>query len=108
MGHGSKSTWLYKLRSNPKVIKTYRYFAWRVLPTILFALCLAIVAVLWWYYPENVTTYTLLLLLAVVVRNWVFRAQYTAGRKPNGSSPFGVSDAGSIQSAQVNKPSFSR
>jgi hypothetical protein len=29
-----KSTWLYKLRSNPTIIKAYRYFAWWVLPTI--------------------------------------------------------------------------
>src|SRR5262245_21763410 len=34
-----KSTWVYKLRSNPKVIEAYRYFAWRVLPTVLLAVC---------------------------------------------------------------------
>ncbi len=28
-----KSTWIYKLRSNPTVIRFYRIFAWRVLPT---------------------------------------------------------------------------
>jgi hypothetical protein len=32
-----KSTWLFKLRSNPTVIKAYRHFAWRVLPTIFLA-----------------------------------------------------------------------
>jgi hypothetical protein len=37
-----KSTWLYKLRSNLTVIRTYRYFAWRVLPTVFLLVCTGI------------------------------------------------------------------
>jgi hypothetical protein len=73
-----KSSWLYKLRSNPTVIKGYRYFAWGVLPTIFLVVSAGIIAWLWWDYRGYVTMYAILVLLAVVVRNWVFRAQYTA------------------------------
>jgi hypothetical protein len=73
-----KSTWLYKLRSNANVIKVYRYFAWRVLPTIVLLICTGIVAWLWWRYPSYVTIYVILVLFAIVVRSWVFRGQYTA------------------------------
>jgi hypothetical protein len=47
-----KSTWLYKLRSNPTVIKAYRYFAWWVLPTIFLLACAGIMIWLWWEYRE--------------------------------------------------------
>jgi Uncharacterized alpha/beta hydrolase domain (DUF2235) len=76
-----KSTWLYKLRSNPTVIQAYRYFAWRVLPTICLAVCAGLVAWLCWKYPINVSIYATLLVLVVVVRSWVFRAQYIAGKR---------------------------
>jgi Uncharacterized alpha/beta hydrolase domain (DUF2235) len=76
-----KSTWLYKLRSNPSVIKAYRYFAWRVLPTIFLVACAGIVAWLWWTDPGDVTIYAILILLAVAVRSWVFRGQYTTRKK---------------------------
>lgn len=89
-----KSTWLYKLRSNPNVIKAYRYFAWRVLPTIVLAVCAGMVVWLWWKYFSYVTIYALLLLLAVGTRSWVFRAQYTAGtRTSRHPSPPGASVA---------------
>jgi hypothetical protein len=81
-----KSTWLYRLRSNPVVIKAYRYFAWRVLPTIFLGVSAGIVAWLWWGYPRYVTIYAILILLAVVGRNWVFRAQYLAKRKTSRSA----------------------
>ena len=103
-----KSTWLYKLRSNPKVIWAYRIFAWRVLPTVLLLACGAILVWLAYKFPANAALYAGLTLVAISVRNWIFRAQYTARKQRNGSAPLEVSDAGSIQSAQVNKPSFSR
>ena len=81
-----KSTWLYKLRSNPTVIKAYRYFAWRVLPTIFLVVCAGIVAWVWWRCPGYVTIYAILILLAVVVRSWVFRAQYTAKKTTSRSA----------------------
>jgi len=76
-----KSTWLYKLRSNPTVIKAYRYFAWRVLPTIFLVVSAGLVAWLWWKYPGYMTIYAMLILLAVVARNWVFRSQYMAKKR---------------------------
>ena len=73
-----KSTWLYKLRSNPTVIKAYQYFAWRVLPTLFLVVSVVVVAWLWREYPGYVTMYAILVLLAILVRNWVFRALYRA------------------------------
>jgi hypothetical protein len=81
-----KSTWLYKLRSNPTVIKAYQRFAWRVLPTIALLACAGIIIWLWWEYPGYMTIYAILIVLAVAVRNWVFRAQYTAKKKTSGSA----------------------
>jgi Uncharacterized alpha/beta hydrolase domain (DUF2235) len=75
-----KSTWLYKLRSNPSVITAYRYFAWRALPTICLAACAGLAAWLCWN-SKCVTIYGALLMLGVAVRNWVFRAQYWAGKR---------------------------
>jgi Uncharacterized alpha/beta hydrolase domain (DUF2235) len=71
-----KSTWLYKLRSNSNFIKAYRYFAWRVLPTIFMVVFAGIVAWVWWRYPRYVTIYAILILVVVGVRSWVTRAQY--------------------------------
>jgi hypothetical protein len=72
----AKLTWIYKLRSNPKAIKAYQYFAWRVLPTIVLAVCAGILIWVWWSYAAYVTIYAILILLAVGVRSWVTRAQY--------------------------------
>jgi hypothetical protein len=74
----AKSTWVYKLRSNPKVIKAYRYFAWRVLPTILLAVCAGILvwASVWWENRGYVWIYAILILLVVGVHSWITRAQY--------------------------------
>jgi hypothetical protein len=75
-----KSTWLYKLRSNEKVIKAYRYFAWRVLPTLFLILCVGVYIWLLFQsrYSSYVIGYSILFLLALGMRNWIFRAQYTA------------------------------
>jgi hypothetical protein len=75
-----KATWLYKLRSNPRVITAYRYFAWRALPTICLAACAGLAAWLCWN-STCVAVYGALLMLAVAVRNWVFRAQYWTGKR---------------------------
>ena len=83
-----KSTWLYKVRSNPKIIKGYRYFAWRVLPTVVLALCAGLIAWAWFQYPAYVTLYATLLVLAIIARNWVFRAQYVSRGEP--SRPVGT------------------
>jgi hypothetical protein len=48
-----KSTWVYKLRSNPNVIKACRYFAWRVLPTIFLVVFAYIVA--WAYHHVRIS-----------------------------------------------------
>jgi hypothetical protein len=85
-----KSTWVYKLRSNPKVIKAYRYFAWRVLPTIFLVVFAFIVAWVSWRYPRYVTIYAILILLAVVVRRWVSRAQYTASKRRRAGASAGA------------------
>jgi len=94
-----KSTWLYKLRSNQNIIKAYRYFAWRVLPTIFLVACAGIIVWLWWTYPGYVTIYAILIVLAVAVRNWVFRAQYTAKKK---TSP--PADAQALQRSNPSLP----
>jgi hypothetical protein len=52
-----KSTWLYKLRSNPNVIWAYRHLSWHILPTIVLAFCIAVVARLGWMYPDYVIVY---------------------------------------------------
>jgi hypothetical protein len=70
-----KSTWVYKLRSNPKVIKAYRYFAWRVLPMISLLVCASILVWVSWSYTAYVTIYAILIVLVVVAR-WVTRAQH--------------------------------
>jgi hypothetical protein len=71
-----KSTWVYKLRSNPKVIKAYRYFAWRVLPAISLLVCAFILFLVSWSYTAYVTIYAILIVLVVVARSWVTRAQH--------------------------------
>src|SRR5262249_50106452 len=73
-----KSTWVYKLRSNPKVIEAYRYFAWRVLPTVLLPVCALILvwASVCWRYRSYVWIYAILIVIAVVVHYWVNRGQY--------------------------------
>jgi hypothetical protein len=79
-----KSTWLYKLRSNPTIIKAYRYFAWWVLPTIFLLAVAGIIIWLWWEYRESrgyVTIYAILAVFAIAVRSWIFRAQYTAKKR---------------------------
>ena len=75
-----KSTLVYKLRSNPAVIEGYRYFAWRVLPTICLASCAVLAVWVCWNYFVYVLIYATLLTLAVGLRSWVCRAQYWAGR----------------------------
>ena len=81
-----KSTRLYKLRSNPTVLKAYRYFAWRVLPTLFLAACAGMYFWLWWWYPGYTAVYSILCLLAIGIRSWVFRAQYTARKQTHSAS----------------------
>jgi hypothetical protein len=76
-----KSTWLYKLRSSPTVIRYYRIFAWRVLPT--FALLACAVLLVWfvgwrWKEYDYIGIYGIVIVLAVSLRNWVFRGQRMA------------------------------
>ena len=80
------STWLYKLRSNKNVIKAYRYFAWRILPTLVLLLGIGTAGWLWWQYPGHITLYMSLTLLVIWVRNWVLRAQYTATKQTSRSA----------------------
>jgi uncharacterized protein (DUF2235 family) len=76
-----KSTWIYKLRSNKKVIKLYRFFAWRVLPTVVLVACVPVIAWLYWTYQKHVIVYGLLLLFAIPMRTWIFRGLYKAKRR---------------------------
>jgi uncharacterized protein (DUF2235 family) len=76
-----KSTCLYKLRSNPTIIKIYRYFAWWVLPTIFLAAAPPIIIWLCWDYLAYVPIYAILAVLSIAVRNWIFRGQYKRAEK---------------------------
>jgi hypothetical protein len=76
-----KSTRLYKLRSSPIVIRCYRIFAWRVLPTLVLLACAGLLA--WfvgWRFKEYdyIAIYGIVILLAVLLRNWAFRGHYMA------------------------------
>jgi hypothetical protein len=80
-----QSTRLYKLRSNPTVIKAYRQFAWRVLPTIFLVVCAGIAAWLCWEYP--VCVMIIAVLFAFSTRNrFLFRAQSWVGKRKSLSS----------------------
>jgi hypothetical protein len=76
-----KSTWIYKLRSNKKIIELYRIFAWRVLPTVVLAACVLVIVWLCWRNPRHVIVYGLLILLAIPIRTWIFRGLYKAKRR---------------------------
>jgi hypothetical protein len=66
-------------------MKAYRYFAWRVLPTLVLLLGIGGSGWLWWQYPAHITIYLILALLIIWVRNWVLRAQYTATKQASPS-----------------------
>ena len=93
------STWLYKLRSNDNVIEAYRYFAWRVLPTLVLLLCIGGFGWLCWQYPRHIIVYTILIFLVIMGRNWVLRAQYTATKQTSHSMPQ-VQDGGEYHTSQ--------
>src|SRR5262249_40835835 len=74
----AKSTWVYRLRSNKKVIRAYRFFAWRVLPTLALIACVLLVLWLLRKQPAYTVFYGTLILLALFLRSWVFRGLYKA------------------------------
>ncbi|WP_316199369.1 DUF2235 domain-containing protein [Bradyrhizobium sp. SZCCHNS2002] len=70
-----KSTRLYKLRSNPTVIRCYRIVAWRVLPTLTLACAVLLVLVVGWQWRlfDYVVIYGMVIVLVVSLRNWAIR-----------------------------------
>jgi hypothetical protein len=79
--HNPKSTWIYKLRSKKKIIELYRIFAWRVLPTVVLAACVLVIAWLCWRNPRHAIVYGLMILLAILMRTWIFRGLHKAKRR---------------------------
>ncbi len=71
-----KSTWLYRLRSNRNVVRTYRFIGRYVLPTLVFALGVIILVLLARRYPDYAQVYGVLLLLVTPLVIWVSRGRY--------------------------------
>jgi hypothetical protein len=71
-----KSTWLYQLRSDPNVVRIYRYIGLHVLPTMVLALVAIALVALARRYPDYVQVYGVLLLLAISLVIWISRGRY--------------------------------
>lgn len=89
-GPDPRNTLIYKLRTNPTLVRAYRHFAWEILPILFIFACAIVLLAVALTHPQAWVYYGLIV-LAIWFHNWIGRDDYQERiRKRTGKANSGI------------------